>query len=181
MDQSVNRKNIGVCMAQLQATIENLLQQYEGYFTITRPHCFAGNEIPAYAYFTQKIEKYILVRRAQLYAIETNEHVFIMDAKELTPAVWEREKQRLLQAEKDYVRPNRDHMCSFITLVLLCGSIDTGVQKEIQRLRYTKYYKAGIWGYSTVRVAAIDLTREKFVLNRQAKVIRKVMERALRG
>ncbi|MDL2234550.1 hypothetical protein LJC07_00145 [Christensenellaceae bacterium OttesenSCG-928-L17] len=166
-------------MAQLQDTFENLMRQYERFFTITQPHVFDDEEILAYAYFTQHVEKYLLVRRAKMYGIETNEHVFVVHVPKLDASVWEREKARIVVAEKDYVKPHAEHMYSFMTLVLLCDTIDAGVKKEIQRLRSTKYYKATIHGYSAVRVAAIDLGTEEIILSRQAKDIHKVMYQAL--
>jgi hypothetical protein len=45
-------------------------------------------------------------------------------------------------------------------------------------MRYTKNYRYGIQGYSTVRIAAVDLGDQTFVLNRQAKELKAVLTRA---
>lgn len=163
---------------QLETYLDNLIAQYEGYFDIQRPHVFAGSEILAYARFTRRTTKYMLTKQAQLYATEVFEHVFFVYASNLDEAAFAREKERIIAAEQEYVQPNADHMYSYITLILLCGHIEEPVKQQVRRMRYTKNYRYGIQGYSTVRIAAVDLGDQTFVLNRQAKELKAVLTRA---
>ncbi len=166
-------------MARLQEVLDNLILQYEGYFNIERPHIYGDREILAYAQYTQRMEKYLLVQRAQLYATESYEHVFFIHVAHLDETTWEKEKSIAIQAEKDYVVAHNEHMYSYITLVLLCDTIDDDVVKAIRRMHYTKNYKFSIQGYSTVRVAAMDLSNDTIVTNARGREIRKVLENAL--
>ena len=166
-------------MAQLQNMLDNLLLQYEGYFNVSKPHIFDGDEILAYASFEQRMAKYVMIKRAEIFAIKTYEHVFFVHAADLTMSGWEKEKNRITFAEKDYVIPHKEHMYSYITLILLCDTIDPDVKKAISKFRYTKNYKWTLEGYSAVRICALDLSSEEIITNKQAKDVRKVMEQAL--
>lgn len=163
---------------QLETYLDNLIAQYEGYFDMQRPHTFAGSEILAYARFMRRTTKYMLTRQAQLYATEVFEHVFFVYASDLDEAAFAREKARIIAAEQEYVQPNADHMYSYITLILICGHIEETVKRQVRRTRYTKNYRYGIQGYSTVRIAAVDLGDQTFVLNRQGKELKSVITRA---
>lgn len=166
-------------MARLQDILDNLLAQYEGYFNIERPHSFAGEAIPAFAHYTQRISKYVLVKRAQIYATETHEYVFFVSREHLDMEAWEFEKKRIIQAENDYVQPHQEHMYSYVTLVLLCETIDADVKREMRKLRFTKNYKFAVQGYSTVRLAAIELSTEEILTNARGKELKQVLSTAL--
>lgn len=166
-------------MAKLQDILDNLVLQYEGYFDTERPHIFAGKQIALYARYTQRVEKYVLVRRAQLFATEINEHVFFVHVPYLDASAWAFEIERAKQAESAYVKPHIEHMYSYITLVLLCDGVEEAVKKQVRRLRYTKNYKFSTHGYSTVRVAVLNLGDETIVTNSSGKEVKKVLEKAL--
>lgn len=166
-------------MAQLQTVLDNLISQYEGYFNVERPHAYGNRVVLAYAQFVQRMEKYVLVKRAQLYATESYEHVFFVHAPNLNEATWEAEKTFIIEAEKDYVIPHAEHMYTYMTLILLCDHIDEAVKNKIKRLRFTKNYHMALHGYSTVRIAALDLSNETIITNAQGKEIKKVLDNAL--
>ncbi|MDR1619371.1 MAG: hypothetical protein LBS18_01715 [Clostridiales bacterium] len=166
-------------MAQLQSVLDNLILQFEGYFDIEKPHAYGDRVVLAYAHFTQRMEKYVLVHRSKLYATESNEHVFFVHDRRLDEATWEAEKSFITQAERDYVIPHSEHMYSYMSLVLLCESIDDKVKKLIKRFSFTRNYRFTLHGYSTVRVAALDLSDETIVTNRRGKGMKKVLENAL--
>ena len=163
---------------QIEPYFSNLLAQYEGYFDIQRPHMFGGSEILAYGRFMRRTARYMLSKQAQLYATEAFEHVFFVYVPKLDEAAFLREKERILTAEQHYVQTNSEHMYSYITLILLCESIEEPVQHLIRRLHFTKNYRFGIQGYSTVRLAAVNLGEQSFVLNGQAKELKTVLQRA---
>lgn len=166
-------------MAQLQNVLDNLMLQYEGYFNIEKPYTYGNRVILAYAQYIQRMEKYVLVRKAKLYATESNEHVFFVYVPHLDMNNWEAEKSFICNAEKDYVVPHSEHMYTYMTLVLLSDKIDDDVKKKIKRTQYTKNYKLALEGYSTVRVAALDLSDESIVANSMGKEIKEVLSRAL--
>lgn len=164
---------------KLQTVLDNLILQYEGYFNIEQPYTYGNRVILAYAHFVQRMEKYVLVQRAKLYATESFEHVFIVHASNLSEEVWEAEKTFIINAESDYVAPHSEHMYSYMTLILLCDHIDEAVKHKIKRLRYTKNYHMALHGYSTVRVAALDISNDMIITNAQGKELRKVLDNAL--
>lgn len=166
---------------QKEAVLENLVLQYEGYFNIERPFLHDGREFLFYGRFIQRQEKYVLVRRATLYAFETHEHVFVVSADELDDATFEDLSNFITHAEADFVEPNPEHMFSYITLIILCGHITESAREALRRFHFTKNYKLSTQGYSTVRIGAVELPSERVETNKAGrKDVKCVLERALR-
>lgn len=162
-----------------QEMLDRLIEQYEGFFDIQRPFEHDGRSFLAYAHFQQYQEKYVLVRRAKMFGFETHEHAFFAAVDRLDLPVWEDYKRFIMEAERDFVKPHKEHMYSYMTLLLLAGSVEEDAAADLARMKYTKNYKFSVEGYSTVRVAAVDLGKESFVVNRQARDLKKVLGRAL--
>lgn len=162
-----------------QEMLERLLEQYEGFFDITRPFEHEGRPFLAYAHFRQYQEKYILVRRAKMFGFETHEHVFFAGVDRLDLPVWEEYRRFIIEVERDFVKPHKEHMYSYMTLLLLAGSVEEEAAKAVAKTKYTKNYQYSIEGYSTVRVGVVDLGRETLVTNRQGRDLEKVLGRAL--
>lgn len=166
-------------MAQPHEILSKLIAQYEGYFDIEQPHIYGNKEIPAYAHYRQRTERYMLSKKAQLYATEIDEHVFFVHIPYLDKTTWETEKNLVINAERDYVVPHSEHMYSYITLILLCDGLDNQITGDIRKLRYTKNYKFSLHGYSTVRIAVLDIKSGSIFTNSRGKELRKVLEYAL--
>ena len=55
-----------------------LLLRYSGTFDIYKPYFIDGKEYPAYGYFFSHLEKYVLVREANLWASDSYEHILFI-------------------------------------------------------------------------------------------------------
>ena len=59
------------------AYFERLLRYYEGSFDIARPALLGGSEFSALASFHIRQEKYVLVKKATLWGVDSHEHVLM--------------------------------------------------------------------------------------------------------
>ena len=105
--------------------LDRLQLRYSGTFDIYKPYFIDGKEYPAYGYFFSHLEKYVLVREANLWASDSYEHILFITADKITEE-HVKEAQDVIQnyMEPKLVRkgarvPEKDHMYSFLTVILL--------------------------------------------------------------
>ncbi len=151
--------------------LQALLNGYRSSFDIYSPHSLCGRDLAAYCRFSSRSEKYVLIKRAVIWAAESNEHVLILDV----PRLGEREVKELaayLEAvERECVKPHKEHMESLITLFLLVGDITQDGKAALKRLRFGKSYKLSVHGYSSARAVAFDVNTKEFVSNAAGKAL----------
>lgn len=166
-------------MADHSTILENLLSQFKSKYEIERNHTYGNRIVPAYAHFVERTSKGS--QKAKSGYLEFFEHVFFVYDSVLSSKVWEYEIGFIKGAERDYVLPRREHVRSYMTLVLISDRISGDIKDKIKRLHHKKNYKLSFHGYSTVRVAAIELSTNEVFANRQAKGLKPLLEQAFKN
>lgn len=161
--------------------LDRLLLRYAGTFNIYMPYQIHGKEYPAYGYFFSSVEKYVLIREANMWTSNSHEHVLFMTVEEVTGDTIA-EVRRLLEDyfEPELVRkgnkyPDKDHMYSYLTVVILSEKAPgPDIKKRIRRFRYEKGYLFNFRGFSQGRVICASMEDEKVVSNYQARKLKKL-------
>lgn len=161
--------------------LDRLLLRYAGTFNIYMPYQIHGKEYPAYGYFFSSVEKYVLIREANMWTSNSHEHVLFMTVEEVTGDTIA-EVRRLLEDyfEPELVRkgnqyPDKDHMYSYLTIVILSEKAPgPDTKKRIRRFRYEKGYLFNFRGFSQGRVICASMEDEKVVANYQARKLKKL-------
>lgn len=140
------------------AVLERLLAAHETWFDVRRSYEVAGRVFPGFAEFHEHGEKYVLSRRAKLWEVSSNEYVFF----EMTEHLTENELACLTtfmkeQALPAVVKPHPNHMFSNISLVVVADTVDENVERAVRRTRFRKNFRWGLWGWSDLRVAVVDV------------------------
>ncbi len=151
---------------------ERLLRSYSDYFDIVRDTSYADLSVAAEAAFHSRSEKYVLVRKAQLWAAEAHEYVFFVRTDRLDPETYGTYSRVILEEGLSRVKPEKDHMYTYITLLFLADSVDQEVQKLIAKTRCHKDYLFSIHGWADYRVAAWDGTEQKAYTNRAGRPLK---------
>lgn len=153
-------------MDRLEA-FENILRSYERYYDIKRE-----NPMPPFAAeasFETHSEGFMLIRAAKLAEFDAREYVFFavpprVDttlAEELADKVWEETLRRAI--------PQEGHKSTDGVLVILTDELDKGAAAHLRRERRFQSYRHGIYGSSTLRIVARDLSKEETVTNRHGR------------
>lgn len=161
--------------------LDRLLAKYSGTFDIYQPYVINGKEYPAYGYFFSHIEKYVLVREANMWSSDSYEHIIFMETKELTEELI-KEAYALV---KDYMEPvlvrkNEElpplnHMYSYLTIVILTVKpISKSLQKAVKKFKFEKGYKFGMRGFSQAHMICVSMEDECVYSNFAAHKSRKV-------
>ena len=151
--------------------LQALLNGYRASFDIYSPHSLCGKELAAYCRFSSRSEKYVLIKRAVIWAAESNEHVLILEVPRLDQSIVIELSEYLKSVEKACVEPHKDHMVSLITLFLLVGETERDGKAALKRLRFSKSYKFSVHGYSSARAVAFDLNLKEFISNAAGKTL----------
>lgn len=152
-----------------------LLDAYAGYFDIERESPPEGFE--ALASFHSRSERYVLVKSAQLWAAEANEYSFFASVERLGIPEWQSLRDSAIAEGLSRITPHREHMYSYITLIILADQIDPEAAREMRFCRFHKSFRLSFFGWTDLRVAALEFSSGKILTNRQGKELSKTLER----
>ncbi|MEA4815525.1 MAG: hypothetical protein VB120_01510 [Lachnospiraceae bacterium] len=155
--------------------LDSLLESYEAYFDIRRNVEIENLLFNAEAEFHSRSEKYILVKSAKIWAAESNEYAYFLLSDRLAPSDWSKARDAVLQESKRRIKPHKEHMYSFVTLIIIADYIDEDIRREIKRFSYQKNFLFSIHGWMEFRSAALDLSDGSIITNRRGKSLLKVL------
>ena len=163
--------------------LDRLLAKFGSSFDIYMPYQIKGIEYPAYAYHFTHQEKYVLVKKANMWSADSYEHVLFMDTDVIDEAVFERAKDIITNYfEPELVRkgekyPAKNHMYSYLTVVIIGNHYsDSKLASKVKRYHFDKGYQLSIRGYSAGRIIAVTMDDEKVTTNSAASKSGKVFK-----
>ena len=153
--------------------LDRILNTLSGSFDIYRPYRIGGREYPAYGYFFSLNEKYVAVRKAQLWAVRTYEHILFLETEQCSlDTIAQAGELMKTYMEPELVRknekyPEKDHMLSDLTVVVLSKKTPSeDTIREIGRFKFDRSYLFTFRGRSEGHLICVDLEREKVISNR---------------
>ena len=93
---------------------------------------------PASAEFYLRDENRLLTKEHIYYAVEQHEYVYFFLAEHLDLATLQKQIGLSRQAGLARVRPHKEHMCSYVTLVILADTIDPDAAVLLRKTRLRK-------------------------------------------
>ena len=78
-----------------------------------------------------------------------------------------------------HIKPNKEHMSSFVTLVVLADTIDPEAKALIKKTRFRKNFRLALHGWMEFRIAAFDRSSGRLISNPAGKDVRKTLEQNL--
>jgi hypothetical protein len=161
--------------------LDHLLLKYSGTFDIYMPYKIGEKEYPAYGYYFSHVEKYVLVKKANMWSTHSYEHMLYMETKELTQEVLD-EAQDIIKnyMEPELVRkgeelPEENHMASHLDVVIISEkAVRPDIAKQIKHFKYEKGYNFNLRGFSRGNILSVSLEDEKYISNRYAKDKKKI-------
>lgn len=157
--------------------LDRLLAKYAGTFDIYKPYSVKDKEYPAYGYFFSCNEKYVLMKKATLWAVHAYEHILFMDVEDITSETI-KEAQDLVEnhleplVRKGNKYPEKDHMYSYLTVVIVAQHEPSKeVKKLISKFKFDKGYMFSLRGYSEGHLICAVMDSEKVYTNSRAKAL----------
>lgn len=155
-----------------EAYLERLLLRYSGTFDIHKPYHMNGREYPAYGYFYSCVEKYVLVREANMWTSNSYEHILFLKEeictlellKHLEQLVVDYMEPELVRNGKQY--PPDNHMYTYLTFAIICDKAPSAeVRKALKKFKFEKGYKFNMLGFSQAHIICASMEDEKVITN----------------
>ena len=163
--------------------LDRLLLRYSSTFDIYQPYTILGREYPAYGYFFSHMEKYVLVRKVNMWSTDSYEHILFVTLDSLTPAHLEEygraiveyiEPTLILKGERV---PPENHMYSYITVALVVEKpLPPEAKKAVKKFKFDKSYRYGFRGFVQARIIAASMEDEKLCVNGAAHSLKKLYQ-----
>lgn len=157
----------------LQEQLEQLLLAYSHYYDIEREE---PNGFSAAAAFHVRKESYLATKSVTFAAAEQHEYVFFQTAQTLSAQEAQTLIDRAREAGLEKIVPGREHMCSYVTLVILADTIEPEAKTLIQRTRFRKNYRLALHGWMEYHIAAMECSTKSFLSNPAGKGARRTLE-----
>ena len=159
-----------------QERLEKLLNAYSHHYNIFHDVAVEGGSFPAAAFFFLRDENYLLSRRHVLSAVENYEYVYFYITDNLTASEIQGQIDLSLNAGMSNIKPNKEHMSSFVTLVVIADTIEPDAKAKIKKMHMRKNFRLALHGWMEYHIASMEISTHSFFSNPAGKVARKLLE-----
>ena len=159
--------------------LETLCSVYSHQYDIDRKGEMGGGVFPATATFFLRDENYLISKKHVLSAVENYDYLYFCLADHLDGETLQWYIDRSMELGKARVRPHKEHMSSFITLVILADTMDGQAKILLQKTRMRKYFRFAFHGWMEYRIAAMEISTLRFFSNPAGRETRKLLEQNL--
>ena len=166
----------GTCVSQLsERVLQGLKKAYSTYYDIEEIN--DGTSLKARCDYHMRDSQYVLVKKAELWAAENHEYLYLWDAGGLTAAGVEEIFRRTLEDGEPRVKPHSQHMYTYLTAVALFDSASPDALEQLKKLKRRREFKLSLHGWMEFRIAAVDLSTGEITVNRAGKALAKDLKR----
>ncbi len=158
--------------------LSRLIHAHQSFYDFWTPWEYEGRTFDAYGEYHSHAAQYVLVKRAQLWAVDTHDYLFIVTRPTYSFADLTSDITWITQHGIKRVVPKKDHMSSSLTLIIITDSASDEVMRAVTKTRFRKNYLLGIHGWTDLRLALINLSApagSQVVCNTAGKALRKVL------
>ena len=116
-------------------------------------------------YFS-RAEKYWLSKNIKIWANETNEFAYIFSSEGFDTQTVDACVKYALEQGLPRVKPHKEHQYTNLKVIFVADSFDADTIKNIQKKNFSKNYKFSLHGFTELKTAAVDMSREQAFPNR---------------
>ena len=159
-----------------QIILEKMFSIYSHQYDLDRDGIHGGGVFPATATYYLRDENYLISKKHVLSAVENYDYVYFCTVDHLDTSTLQRYIDRSLQLGMDRVRPHKEHMSSFVTLIILADTIDQEAKQLLKRTKMRKYFRFAFHGWMEYHIAAIELSTNQVISNPAGRETKKLLE-----
>lgn len=156
-------------------TIEERLQSS---FDIKKNYNINNLKYDLFAEYHLRNEKYLLVKKALVYAFENNEYCLMKYYDQFNIDDYNSFIDTLKNSVETIVQPSSDHMSSIITGVIVIEKIPEVnieyIKKTVEQFKYNKGFAFGFKGWADIRLILVSLNEGLIATNKKGKEVASV-------
>lgn len=150
-----------------QLALDRLKRAYAAYYDIEDIE--DGTPLKALCAYHMRDSQYVLVKKAELWAAENHEYLYLCAVDHLDEGAVDQIFQRVLEDGEPRVHPHIQHMYTYLTAVTLYDSAEPQALAKLRKLKKRREYKLSLHGWMEFRIAAVDLSTGDIATNRSGK------------
>ena len=162
-----------------QEILDKLLKSYSHQYDIERDVTVEGEHFPALATFYLRDENYIVSKKHVISAVENYDYTYFYITDHLDVETLQHQIELTKRLGIARVKPHKEHMSSFISLVILADTIDEEAKQLIKKTRFQKYFRLALHGWMEYHIAAVECSTNSFLSNPAGKGVKKILEQNL--
>ena len=146
--------------------LDKLRESYEYYYDITEGDAGTGLPMLYSAAFHVRSEGYVLIKKAKIWAAETNEYAYVFSVPVLDAETASKCIDYALADGFPKIEPSPEHRESYIIAVFVADVIEAEALKIIRSRKFYKSFRFGLQGWSALKIAAVELEKELISTNK---------------
>lgn len=159
-----------------QQCLDRLLEAYSHHYDIDRDGELGGGVFPAAATYFLRDENYLISKKHVLNAVENYDYTYFFTAEHIDAAAMQELIDKSLELGKVRVKPHKEHMSSFISLVILADTIEPEAKKLLKKAHMRKYFRLALHGWMEYHIVAMEISTTSFLSNPAGRDARKTLE-----
>ena len=159
-----------------EQVLAKLLDAYAYHYDVERDVTVEGGSFPAAATYFLRDENYLLSKKHVLNALEQYDYTYFYVTDHLDAATAKAQIDLSLKAGMARIKPHKEHMSSYVTLVILADTIDPEARKVIKRARFRKDFRLALHGWMEYHIAAMEINTNSIFSNPAGRDARKTLE-----
>jgi len=159
--------------------IKLLISKLEKNFTIERDIVIFDNKIDIFAKFSNISVRTFITQHDIIDQYNNHEHIYIRGYDNVTEEDIVSFGQFLKRISDECISPDKDHMSTYITGVLIGNHIDENAIRAVKKYNYRKAFCFYLKGWCDVRLIYVGLDNNMIITNRDGKKVKKVYESVL--
>lgn len=161
-----------------ETAISKLLESYRAYFNIT---LFEEEQKPltAICEFFEHSEKFVLSQKAQLWASEAEEFIYLFDMEKLTLENYEKCRDYAKEDGMKRAHIGPGHMYTYITPIFVCDTCDADAKKALKKCRIYQSFRFSLHGWMDFHTAVFEVKTNNISTNRSGKCVEKILKNVL--
>ena len=133
-------------MSELRDTLlARLSEAYTAYFDVEPVQ--DGSPLKALCAYHSRGSQYVLIKKAELWAAETHEYLYLYSLPRLDFTSLVELQARTLEDGMPRIRPHSQHMCTYLSAVVLCDQADPDALAQLQKLKKHRDFKLSLHGW----------------------------------
>ena len=128
--------------------------------------------------FFEHSQKYVISRKAELWAADREEFLYLFNVPELTMEIFEKCKAYVCEDGMERINVGPGHMYTYLTAIFLCDSCDNNVIRAIRKTRIYKSFHFSLHGWmdyhNVVAVFDNSLVDSNYSGKSSAKFMKKI-------
>ena len=142
-----------------------LTQSYSACYNIVKPPENAPKELAAFCVLDMTQSSYVLTKKNVLWSADSHEYCYIFSTENFTKADYDRFLSFMRTDGLSHIKPGPGHMCSVLSMVILCDSADEDAIKALKRCRLHKSFRLSFYGWMNGRTALAELSTGRIFAN----------------